>query len=54
MNENEKEDIDSIDEDKGIEIIKRKLSSSTGPVKQLLNGKVSINKSKFESSNKFI
>lgn len=53
MNENEKEDIDSIDENKGIEIIKRKLSSSTGPVKQLLNGKVSINKSKFESSNKY-
>lgn len=53
MYDSEKENIDSIDEKKGIEIIKRKLSSSKGPVKKLLGGKATINESKFESKNKY-
>ena len=53
MYDSEKENIDSIDEEKGIEIIKRKLSSSKGPVKKLLGGKATINESKFESKNKY-
>lgn len=51
--ENEKNEIDSIDEEKGIEIIKRKLNSNKGPIKTLLGGKATINESKFESKNKY-
>ena len=52
MYNSEKKNIDSINQEKGIEIIKRKLNSKKGPLKTLLGGKVTINESKFESKNK--